>query len=175
MAGRTYSRVIPLLALLAGCTNSPEGHLRVGEQIPVAAIPRDAVVVGWSFSSRDLLSCQTAAPLLRRIKHTHKDGVRIVAVTDTGDEALLHTFFRSERIPIDLIVSNAREYRRVSRSGRPVLFLGRDRRIIEVWEGVELADHLSGDLTWPLERVRQVIQEREPTLEGVDAATAGAT
>lgn len=150
MEHRTNSKLIALImsVAIASCADGIGSGLDVGKAVPISDFPIDAIVVGWSFSARDYLSCQTAAPLLRRLKHVYGDSIAILAITEAvRDDDLLRSFFAAERIPVSKVITNTRTYRRLSVEKGPMLFVARRGEVVHKWQGPALADQLTGDFS----------------------------
>ena len=88
--GRRILALIPLV--LAACSAPPDPP-----QI------RDGVQVVWLVKTEDCLSCDTPARLLRELKRTHGESVRLTAliVGEEGDSSLVRTFLKRERLDSD--------------------------------------------------------------------------
>ena len=88
------------ITLLAAFASVPSSAL---DFAPAASHTRSEaataeVQVEWVLRTRDLITCQTAAPDLRRIQHQYSGQVRVVAYAVASDTALVHSFLRRERL-----------------------------------------------------------------------------
>lgn len=75
------------------------GQISVGERIGTTPRPSAPEVhVHWVVRASDLLACQQLTPELRRLQHTYRDRVVVVAYPIGADTALVRSYLRRERL-----------------------------------------------------------------------------
>lgn len=117
--------------------------LQVGAASPVA-VAAEAPTLLWIFRGDDCLSCTAPTYRLRRLQRDSVHPVQLALIAVEGDEELVRSFARRERLGADITILTAEEYR--SSFGTldpPALLLIHKGRVVGIWADREQSPKLS--------------------------------
>lgn len=132
-----------LLLAAAACTGGQAGGrepIKVGAQAPAPwSTAGTGVVVGWTVRPEQLITCETAARLLRVIHARYGDRVEISLVTTDEDPAGVQAFLRRERLAGALTVTEVPEREFGARFGPTAI------PTLSIVKGAKIVDHFAAD------------------------------
>ena len=135
---KTASAGLVAVATAVACENVRlAGLATVGTSAPQALHSvGDTLVVAWIFRIADVLSCQSAGPLLREVQKYEGDrvAIRVIAIGDASE--LVQDYFRVQRIRAQVRYVPGASFREGFGDLKlPALFLVRDGVVRGIWTG----------------------------------------